>query len=61
MIIEVSVNDKTYINVVILDRRNQLQCVDSGDLDSRSVFYFYSMMEHSVMSYFCVMFYINNL
>ena len=41
MIIEVLANDKTYINV-------ELQCVDSGDLYSRSVFYASSMMiQHS--------------
>ena len=48
MIIEVLANDKTYINVVIVDRHSQLQCVDSGDLYSRSVFYSSSMMvQHS--------------
>ena len=39
--IEVLANDRTYINV-------ELQCVDSGDLYSRSVFYASSMMvQHS--------------
>jgi len=42
--IEVLANDKTYINV-------ELQCVDSGDLYSRSVFYASSMMvQHSESS-----------
>ena len=39
--IEVSVDDKTFINV-------ELQCVDTGDLYSRSVFYASSLMvQHS--------------
>ena len=51
MIIEVLANDKTYINVAIVDRRSQLQCVDKGALYSRSVFYSSSMMiQHSVSS-----------
>ena len=48
MIIEVSVGDKTFINVVIVDPRSELQCVDTGDLYSRSIFYASSLMvQHS--------------
>ena len=48
MIIEVSVDDKTFINVVIVDPRSELQCVDTGDLYSRSIFYASSLMvQHS--------------
>ena len=49
MIIEVLANDKTYINIAIVDMRSQLQCVDKGDSYSRAVFYASSMMiQHSV-------------
>ena len=48
MIIRAFDNDKTYINVAIVDSRSQLQCVDSDDLYSKPLFYSSSMMaQHS--------------